>query len=47
MFDYGKLTMTNKLKKCPIIEVSNKLGTRIDLLRMFYLIYYHMTRYLR
>ena len=35
MFDYGKLTMTNKLKKCPIIEISNKLGTRIDLLRNF------------
>ena len=35
MFDYGKLNMTNKLKKCPILEVSNKLGTRIDLLRHF------------
>ena len=35
MLEYGKLTMSNKLKKCPIIEVSNKLGTRIDLLRLF------------
>ena len=35
MNNYNKLKMKEKLQICPVIKVSNKLGTNIDLLRNF------------